>query len=355
MSIPEPPVSCVESLSRDPILFRVRKPHRAFLILAMLGIGSSVPLLQEFLGFLFPSANSFFGSLSTTKKGVTLGVVLCSFLLITFQLGTRWAIHRVKATHQARRKEPANRQIAALIKSVAPLFYDVNVCRYLAGALRELGCAGRPLLIHWDRPPPPMEPPIIVPIEPIFLDESDPAFYALESGIRNSADGEQGGSTWTSTNKLLIRRLRKAYLYSGAWIALPMLAIAFVFLAIVAVVLGRYGSLIILAYAIVPMLLILSLPLFLGGPIGPSWLLVPGGLVMRKAKKRGMASEVHLFSPDQTVLLIRPLNKRMWIMHAEDENEFGMLNVSDRELTMLLRAWLSPIPPPSVEKLVDLT
>jgi len=209
--------------------------------------------------------------------------------------------------------------------------------------------------MHWDHPPPDLGPPIDVPMEPILLDESDKAFFEIEAGSTHVSEEGLNESSRTVGDELKIRRLRKAYLYSGAWIALPVFAFLIVTVTIVALVLRRWEVMLIFLFTIVPFLLIVSLPLFFGRPVGPAWLVVPGGLIMRKAKRRGFASDVHLFHPDQTILMIRPLNKRIWIIHTEDKKEFGTFTLSDRELTMLLRAWRSPLQPPSPEKLIDLT
>jgi len=338
--------------SRDPLIVLSRAPRYREWIIFAVGIGVLIPASHEFVAWLFPGFYSFINGLPSAFRGMIIGLLLSPLIFVVAHLQARVAIRGILATQRAWRRKPSLEVIPILVDSAPRLFGHKRILKQMVTTLRELGFRNRPIIIHWMRLPPPLQPPIDVPIEPIPLDEADSTFHAIELGFLNAVDEVADGSRRSASHELTIRRLRKTYLYTGILFSVVMMSFLFVMTAIASMLSARFDPML-MFFAL--MLLSASLPLLMGGAVGPAWLLVTGGLVMRKAKKRGMASDVHLFVPEGTSLLIRPLNKRLWQMIVSDEKEFGIAQISDRELTMLLRAWLSPIPPPSVEKLVDLT
>ncbi len=84
------------------------------------------------------------------------------------------------------------------------------------------------------------------------------------------------------------------------------------------------------------------------------WFAVPGGLIVRKAGFRDRGWKVHLLEPADSVLVIFQASRRHWIACAATEDFFDRVVMTKREADFLLRAWLSPLSPPPVEKLTDL-
>jgi hypothetical protein len=85
------------------------------------------------------------------------------------------------------------------------------------------------------------------------------------------------------------------------------------------------------------------------------WLLVPGGIVRRSAKSRSSQWKVHLFTRRNAVLLITESRRSNRQICVADATESATTNVTVAEAQLLLRAWLSPLPPPTADQLSDLT
>ena len=82
--------------------------------------------------------------------------------------------------------------------------------------------------------------------------------------------------------------------------------------------------------------------------------MVPGGLIIRKAGLLDRRWKVHLLEPANSILLVFQAGRRQWIACAATEDFFDRVVMTKREADFLLRAWLSPLSPPPVEKLTDL-
>lgn len=86
----------------------------------------------------------------------------------------------------------------------------------------------------------------------------------------------------------------------------------------------------------------------------PQWLVVPGGLILRRVPWRGGAK---LYLLDRrTSLLIVVAGDPLLIpqITVADEHEVASRRVTSKELEVLLRAWFSPLEPPGVGTLSDL-
>ena len=85
------------------------------------------------------------------------------------------------------------------------------------------------------------------------------------------------------------------------------------------------------------------------------WFLVPGGLILREARLIRPEWKVHLFDRRRSVLIVRRIDHGRRIVFVADAETDKRVTVSPDESEFILRAWLSPIPPPSVDELSDLT
>lgn len=84
------------------------------------------------------------------------------------------------------------------------------------------------------------------------------------------------------------------------------------------------------------------------------WMLVPGGIVSRRLRMFRSATELHLFKRTESVLIAQAAQQKLWAVHVADAGASQMARMTAREAHLLLRAWLSPIPPPPIEQLTDL-
>lgn len=99
---------------------------------------------------------------------------------------------------------------------------------------------------------------------------------------------------------------------------------------------------------------VLFLPASRGGFTGRQWLLVPGGLVLRKSSWLRSGWNVHVFDRRRSVALLFRHWRQNWGLAVADADEFGLTIGTRQELEFALRAWLSPLSPPPVERLSDL-
>jgi hypothetical protein len=89
------------------------------------------------------------------------------------------------------------------------------------------------------------------------------------------------------------------------------------------------------------------------------WLAVPGGLVVRRGARFRSQWDLHLFDRRKAVLLlIAPpaagAYQRSWLLIVADEHTCKSRFGAQAEVEGAARAWLSPLPPPSVAQLSDL-
>ena len=86
------------------------------------------------------------------------------------------------------------------------------------------------------------------------------------------------------------------------------------------------------------------------------WLLVPGGLVRRRSAWTLDRWRIHLYERERSILVVRESNpqKSEWEIHVADQDHSEIFSIPEKDLTPLLRAWLSPLTPPNVEQMGDL-
>jgi hypothetical protein len=85
------------------------------------------------------------------------------------------------------------------------------------------------------------------------------------------------------------------------------------------------------------------------------FLTVPGGLVVRKAIGGSGAWQVHLFERRRSILCIYCASVRQWNLAVADAQTMETTSGTKLEMDFALRAWLSPLSPPLLEHLSDLT
>jgi hypothetical protein len=85
------------------------------------------------------------------------------------------------------------------------------------------------------------------------------------------------------------------------------------------------------------------------------WWLVPGGVVLRRA--RGMRSQVELFPRKDSIAVTRPTpqTEAAWVLTiARRDGSWTTSEFGPLEMDAFLQAWLSPLDPPEPDRLTDL-
>ena len=81
---------------------------------------------------------------------------------------------------------------------------------------------------------------------------------------------------------------------------------------------------------------------------------MPGGLIVRATRPWRPAAHVHLYNRRDSALIVQQLFRDKWLLCVADGEASGRTALTKKEAEVTLRAWLSPLPPPPVERLTDL-
>ncbi len=84
------------------------------------------------------------------------------------------------------------------------------------------------------------------------------------------------------------------------------------------------------------------------------WYVVPGGLVRRKTRGLRSAWDLHLFDRRRSVLMAVQISRHQWQMIVADRDLTATSLITHKEAEVALRAWLSPLAPPSLDRMADL-
>lgn len=196
--------------------------------------------------------------------------------------------------------------------------------------------------------------PLTISFCPILLDETDEAFRQLEEATNDAPMAPDETATQsTPTEQLFAAKIRRNVRLKGA-LMLGFWCYFFLNAATVAYQLGQ------VTVRLCFWVLVLAIYLFVSPSSGTSlspaqWLLVPSGLILRKPARDRTRSSLHLFDRRRSVLCAYQVRKGSWMIYVADSEKNESVPVTSREARLLLRAWLSPLAPPPVEKLADLT
>ena len=198
--------------------------------------------------------------------------------------------------------------------------------------------------------------PLSVTFEPIPLDESAPSFIDLQRvGERDSADDVRAPAdgAFARADGAAARRMRRSVTLMGGWLFVGVFGFNFITSALMAYDLGR------VTMPLIMWALFLTMGITGIGGRGAwhsqqQWLLVPGGLVARNSSWRAGGWRVHLFARTRSVLFVHQFRGGVWVADVADGETHQHASMTEREPNLLLRAWLSPLSPPAVERLSDL-
>jgi len=196
--------------------------------------------------------------------------------------------------------------------------------------------------------------PIHVRFEPIPLNEADPSFAELRSDPGVTGSAADGTTRQQSDNVERHQTFKRNLRFAGGW--LPLLA--FVVLAVVLTYQLATGGAIDPIHVLWLVMVGVSL-LGIGGrgawKSRRQWLLVPGGVVARRPARKKSLWKLHLFDRRKSVLFLQQEQSNIWRAWVADNELKESVQLTQVEAHTLLCAWLSPLIPPPVEHLSDLT
>lgn len=185
--------------------------------------------------------------------------------------------------------------------------------------------------------------PIGVPFEPQRLDETDTTLLHIAGDADAIAD-EAVDPVW--------RSIKRNVRVKGGWLFVIIFSISVLFQGLMSWRSGRATWDFVWYTAL--LLSILFIPV--GGFASSKQLLaVPGGLLYRKASRNAEQWETHLFARESSVVCVYQAGKRQWQIIVADNEKQARWAGTKTEMEFAVRAWLSPLEPPPIERLREFT
>lgn len=247
-------------------------------------------------------------------------------VLISLPGAIYWLRNRKRTADAVHAAAPDATSIAAALRSLLP--HEASLA-HAARLISESGVRGVVLRFYHGDPPPAVAP-LEVPFEPYPLGVFDRSFEELAS--------EQQRSAWAAGSEKRTRRV------------LGLLCVPFVILPLLTAGVTYWRGL-----ALTKIALICLVPSVAG--IGLISLLlmtarrvylIPAGLVEVR-RRPALSWPVHRFVASESVLLLCRNEHGLWSWGVADAVRALGGNSNEIKTDALLRAWLSPVPPPSLE------
>lgn len=191
--------------------------------------------------------------------------------------------------------------------------------------------------------------PLEVPFEPVPLDESEAAMLYLGKSAIASCDVKDSSATSMMTSSDLGRQIRRYTGMQGGWwrmIICEVFAISGFIFAGIDLYHGHYG----LSLLMIPVLMAMVYGWLYKSDL---WLAVPGGIVIRQLRGIRQAVTLELYDRNSSVacMLEGPTS---WTIAVSNGKTDRTKQFTRKEAEFFLRAWFSPIEPPTMERLSDL-
>jgi hypothetical protein len=300
--------------------------------------GRDTPLMLGFalmMGISVAIARLSFSA--TGRVGMFVVIVgTVATVSLALPLAGRWSARRVRRCAASADPQDVADDLPKLIDAARGLGVPAGL-RAVAAVVHERGGAGKSIRIVRSAFPQPQPEPLDVPFQPQPLNEAHTALPC--------AGGGAGDST-ASTQRSEFRR--RVLLRGGWWVfALGVIPAA---LQLLASVFRKDVADVLMLATLVALLLFAPVD----WRFNRQWFLVPGGVVLRKAGWRSARWTLHLFERTSSVLFVGMSARTQWLAAVADGKEASHLQVTPAEADLLLRAWLSSVPPPPIETLSDL-
>jgi hypothetical protein len=248
----------------------------------------------------------------------------------------------------------------AAMRAVLPTL----VYRYIIIGMNEtakrIRAAGHCGLVLRVGPPTSLIPidPLCVEFEPLPLNETDPAFLALRASGTTPHDPDAAApptrpdtiAPANDDHSPMMRSLRRA-----SRLGRTRLWIIFGFMFVMAAIDAFDRRQITTRLVIWGVALASSLigPTVLAAERGLRFLLLPSSLLWRQGGFRKAAYKLHLFERERSLLCVYHFRRSTWVWTVADETKQIFSLATRDEITMLLRGWLSPLPPPPLSRLSE--
>jgi cytochrome c biogenesis protein CcdA len=230
-------------------------------------------------------------------------------------------------------------------------FSYTTACLEMVKLLAAANRGGETILL-WSKTPCPSIEPINEPFEAKLLNEADGAYAELDAAL--SGDERLMQETDERMRQLPgpFRRIsRNIRMNGGRWFVGVYLF----------VILGQMieswrqksvTGLLLLQTTLLLLFLLIPFGTTLWKP--QQWWAVPGGVVHRWSGLFDRKSKVHLFDRRSSVMCIYEGWRHNWVLAVADRTNSAMRYATVSEVNFLLHAWLSPLTPPTMERVVDL-
>lgn len=280
------------------------------------------------------------------KQGVVAAVVGVSLLMMIFgPLLMRRGRRRIRALVEAHRALPPEAMLRASIRPLRGAY----ALSTIADFAREAAANGVTHVSARIGPAktPPLGPPITVPFEPRPLDSCGDAG---NDGGTNADGGMPGEPVRTTTD----RRIRRNMLLKGGWALLIIFS-----LNVLIAALDSWRS-----QSVKPTLVLWSIALAATAlaPVGAragakqaQWLVVPSGVIVRTSGMFSREWRTHLFAPRASLLLSFHVHRHVWALVVADGKDAFAAACTREEADFALRAWRSPLAPPTADRVSDLS
>lgn len=225
-----------------------------------------------------------------------------------------------------------------------------------AQLVRALVSTGRVGVTIRNCPPKLAKPirPISVRFEARPLDQGDPSFASLEGALNLGINDERTDgwrkATGTSQESYALRVKRNIIALGGKSATIAVL----VLMAGLALSQWLTSGTILLPILIAVVAIVLVSNRKAPGTGSAQWLVVPGGIIVRTAPWRTRRWNVHVFDRHTSVLVVQAVRGDQWTLSVGDPECQYRASATTQECNLLLRAWLSPLNPPPIERLSDL-
>lgn len=272
-------------------------------------------------------------------------VIICAYVFITRDQSGRLVLQLFTNISDSNMRDRLQQAWENTPKLGAHLLLRMTI-----HALTTFGKSGVAVRVQKEEPKELMRP-IDVPFEPVPLNESEMSLRNLDKATAKSSELTIIPAAAVKDDSIgYYRRFRRNVCLRGGWwsviggvlSATIMLCSALYFLCR-----GDYMGALIL-------FLLAGASLFLRSSGGSAlWLVVPGGIVIRRLRGISRAVTIELYDRTSSIacVLEGPIS---WTIAVSKGKISRMTVCTRKEAEFFLRAWFSPIEPPSMERLSDL-
>jgi len=221
----------------------------------------------------------------------------------------------------------------------------------LAKAVWKSGLRGQTIRVVSRRTFPILSP-LSVTFEPCDLKELNEQFQLLASSLPGTEIADSNIASASTGHKVKTAKFKRKNLRSAIlwhWPTTILLSASFM----LSIINGRPNWL--MGLAVIISLLGILLNSSTTPPLASSnWKLLPGALLYQRPMGFLFGRRQHLFRRTDSLLFLWYFGFGVWAFWVGDDRYKRQMMIQPVEAQMLLRAWLSPVPPPTDEQLAQL-